>query len=228
MVGKKRTPLGNDIRFLTGVFLFLRRNMEGKVCCFIGHRKIDKSVELTQRVSAVVQDLMENKGVSTFLFGSRSEFDDLCHAIVTELQKNNPQIKRIMYTCRSEYACMKEEKEERERIARAVTKRDIKYKDYDGAMMSDRLWSAGKASYVERNQDMINASDYCVFYYNPEYQPTRRKYFKRFMGDYQPKSGTQLAFEYANRKSRVKEKPRVINTFLSKFLLHRFDKIKQR
>lgn len=70
-----------------------------------------------------------------------------------------------MYTCRSEYAVKKEEKEERERIAREVTKRDIKYKDYDGAMMSDRLWLAGKASYVERNQDVINASDYCVFYY---------------------------------------------------------------
>ena len=122
--------------------------MEGKVCCFIGHRKIEKSVELTQRVRAVINDLIENKGVNTFLFGSRSEFDDLCHEIVTELQKNNPQIKRIMYTCRGEYACMKEEKEERERVAREVTKRDIKYKDYDGAMMSDRLWSAGKASYT--------------------------------------------------------------------------------
>ena len=143
--------------------------MESKVCCFIGHRKIDKSVELTQRVSAVIQDLIENKGVQTFLFGSRSEFDDLCHSIATDLQKNNPRIKRIMYTCRSEYACMKEEKEERERIARAVTKRDIKYKDYDGAMMEDRLWSAGKASYVERNQDMIDARDYCVCYYNEHY-----------------------------------------------------------
>ena len=60
---------------------------------------------------------------------------------------------------------MKEEKEERERIARAVMKRDIKYKDYDGAMMSDRLWSAGKASYVERNQAMINNSDFFLFYY---------------------------------------------------------------
>ena len=135
--------------------------MESKVCCFIGHRKIEKSVELTHRVRDAINDLIENKRVTTFLFGSRSEFDDLCHSIVTDLQKNNPQIKRIMYTCRSEYACMKEEKEERERIAREVTKRDIKYKDYDGAMMSDRLWSAGKASYVERNQDMINASVLC-------------------------------------------------------------------
>ena len=97
---------------------------------------------------------------------------------------------------------MKEEKKERERIARAVTKRDIKYKDYDGAMMSDRLWSAGEASYVERNQDMINESDYCVFYYNPEYQPPKRKYSKRSVGDYQPKSGTKVAFEYANQVSQ--------------------------
>lgn len=106
--------------------------------------------------------------------------------------------------CRSEYVCMKEEKEERERIAREVTKRDIKYKDYDGAMMSDRLWSAGKASYMERNQDMINASDYCVFYYNPQYLPPRLKYSKRSVGDYQPKSGTRLAFDYANQRKTGK------------------------
>lgn len=43
-----------------------------------------------------------------------------------------------MYTCRSEYACMKEEKEERARIARVVTKRDIKYKDYDDTIMPPR------------------------------------------------------------------------------------------
>ena len=64
--------------------------------------------------------------------------------------------------------------------------------------MSDRLWSAWKASYVERNQDMINASDYCVFYYNPEYQPPKRKYSKRGVSECQPKSGTSLACDYAN------------------------------
>ena len=61
--------------------------MESKVCCFIGHRKIDKSVELTQRARDAINDLIENKRVTTFLFGSRSAFDDLCHSIVTELQK---------------------------------------------------------------------------------------------------------------------------------------------
>ena len=106
---------------------------------------------------------------------------------------------------------MKEEKEERERIARAATKRDIKYKDYDGEMMSDRLWSAGKASYVESNQDMINASDYCVFYFDENYKPPRRKYSKRSVGDYQPKSGTKVAFDYANQRKRGGKEITIIN-----------------
>jgi hypothetical protein len=53
---------------------------------------------------------------------------------------------------------------------------------------------------VERNQDMVNASDYCIFYYDPQYQPPKRKYSKRSVGEYQPKSGTQLAWEYANKR----------------------------
>ena len=99
----------------------------------------------------------------------------------------------------------KREKEERERIARAVTKRVIKYKDYSGAMMPDRLWSAGAARYVERNQEMINASDYCIFYYDENYQPPRRKYSKRSVGDYQPKSGTRIAYEYAVQQKKVEK-----------------------
>jgi uncharacterized phage-like protein YoqJ len=189
--------------------------MEGKACCFIGHRKIERTDKLIKNLTSLIGGLIHEQGVNTFLFGSRSEFDDLCHEIVTELQKKNPQIKRIMYTCRSEYAVKKEEKEERERIARAVTKRDIKYKDYDGAMMSDRLWSAGKASYVERNQDMIDASDYCVFYYNERYKPPRRKYSKCSVGDYQPKSGTKLAFEYASQKKQEEKYTTIINVYKS-------------
>ena len=100
-----------------------------------------------------------------------------------------------------------------------VTKRDIKYKDYDGEMMSDRLWSAGKASYVERNEDMISTSDYCVFYYDPQYQPPRRKYSKCSVGDYQPKSGTSLAFEYANQRKRGGKDLTIINLYINKSLL---------
>ena len=64
----------------------------------------------------------------------------------------------------------------------------------------DKVVSAGKASYLERNEALIDISDFCVFYYNPDYQPLRRKGSKKVFFDYQPKSGTRLAFEYANKK----------------------------
>lgn len=185
--------------------------MEGEVCCFIGHRKIERTDEMVERLKKIINDLIFNKGVKTFLFGSRSEFDDLCHEIVTELQKKYPQIKRIMYTCRSEYAVKKEEKEDLEKSWRNLLKREVKLKDYDGAIMSDRLWRAGKASYVERNQDMINASDYCIFYYNSQYQPPKRKYSKRSIAEYQPKSGTAIAYEYAWNRKELERLVTVIN-----------------
>ena len=182
-----------------------------KSCSFFGHRKIERTEQLVARLDDVLEMLIVEKGVTIFLFGSRSEFDLLCHERVTLLQTSYPQIKRIMHTCRSEYACLKEEKEERERIARTVTKREIIYQDYDGEVQSDRVYNAGKASYVERNQEMIDVSDYCIFYYNLNYQPPRRKYSKRVEGDYQPKSGTTLAFEYVNRKKYSGKEIMIIN-----------------
>ncbi len=62
---------------------------------------------------------------------------------------------------------------------------------------------------------MIDDSDYCIFYYNPDYKPPRRKYSKRSVGDYQPKSGTEVAFDYAKRKC-VKKNLTVINVFYAK------------
>ena len=76
--------------------------MEEKVCSFFGHRKIADSEALRQRIQNAIVDLIENYGVNVFLFGSRSDFDSLCHAIVTELKEEYPHIQRRAYTCRSE------------------------------------------------------------------------------------------------------------------------------
>ena len=64
-------------------------------------------------------------------------------------------------------------------------------------------WTSGRASYVERNQAMIDKSDYCIFYYNEDYLPPRRKYSKRCITDYQPKSGTALAYHYAEQNKKI-------------------------
>ncbi len=58
-------------------------------------------------------------------------------------------------------------------------------------------YEAGKASYVERNQAMIDDSDFCAFYYNKNYLPSTKT-----------NSGTKIACEYAIRK-----KKNVINLF---------------
>lgn len=185
-----------------------------KKCCFVGHRTIVASEELTENLTKTIERLIAEEGVKYFLFGSRSQFDDLCHGIVTELQKEYPHIVRVAYTRRSEYAVKAEEKEKMERTWASVLKTDVKLKDYDAEVQSDRVYSAGKASYVERNQEMIDDSDFCIFYYNEAYQPPKRKRTNRDISTYQPKSGTRLAYEYAVSKSKNGNK-KVINMFVS-------------
>lgn len=63
-------------------------------------------------------------------------------------------------------------------------------------------YTSGKASYVERNQAMIDNSDYCIFHYNENYKPQPRKQSKRDITYYQPKSGTTIAYKYAKQKKK--------------------------
>ncbi len=58
-----------------------------KVCCFVGHRRIVVTKELVKNVYFVVEHLIKNEQVDTFLFGSRSQFNDLCYEIVSELKR---------------------------------------------------------------------------------------------------------------------------------------------
>ena len=63
--------------------------------------------------------------------------------------------------------------------------------------------------YVERNQAMIDNSDYCIFYYNENYKPKPRKQSKQDINYYQLKSGTALTYKYAKQK-----KKKIINIFI--------------
>ena len=55
---------------------------------------------------------------------------------------------------------------------------------------------------------MINKSKFCVVYYDEKYLPPRRKNSRRDLFDYQPRSGTAVAYGYA-----VKKKKEIINVF---------------
>ena len=163
-----------------------------KTCCFFGHRKIDETEELKNKLYRIIENLIVNKNIDTFLFGSKSQFDDLCHKVVTELKEKFPHIKRIYV--RSAFQHIPDWYE------------DSLLQHYEDTYFPNHMEKAGKASYVERNQEMINQSDYCIVYYDDNYLPPRRKNSRRDLTDYQPKSGTAVAYDYA-----VKKKKEVIN-----------------
>ena len=58
-----------------------------KACSFFGHRDTPQTEELKQKMRETVERLIVEEGVDTFLFGSRSKFDELCHIVVTELKE---------------------------------------------------------------------------------------------------------------------------------------------
>ena len=54
-----------------------------KTCCFIGHRTIEHTDELHGKIEKAVKRLIES-GAEIFLFGSKSQFNDLALKIVFE------------------------------------------------------------------------------------------------------------------------------------------------
>ena len=166
--------------------------MEHSVC-FIGHRKINDTPELRERLQGILLELVET-GTVNFIFGDHSAFDDLCYELVTELKEKHPKIKRINF--RKDYE-----------DADDYTMQFL-IKGYEESICPKGVGSAGRASYVERNQAMIRESDVCIFYYDENYRPARRRTSRHDLTDYQPKSGTALAYRYSESQNKT-----IINCF---------------
>lgn len=170
--------------------------MEGKkACCFLGHRKIKSREILKNRVYETVEKLITEDKIEMFLFGSKSEFNELCVNVVTSLKVRYPHIERIYVRA------------ENPEISESYRKYLLR--DFDDTYFPAKITNAGKAAYVERNCEMIDKSDVCVMYYDESYLPPKQKASKRSVADYQPKSGTKAAYEYANKK-----KKKIVNVFI--------------
>lgn len=164
-------------------------------CCFFRHRKINETPELIERLTNEIEVLITEKEVDTFYFGSKSEFNSLCHKVVSDLKEKYPHIKRVYV--RSAF----------QHIPDWYENSLLEY--YEGTYFPEHMEKAGRASYVERNQEMINQSDFCVVYYDESYAPPQRKNSRRDLTSYQPKSGTKVAYDYAVRK-----KKEIVNVFV--------------
>lgn len=159
-----------------------------QTCCVFGHRTIQGKEELKIRLNDIFEYLIVNENVDTFLLGSKSEFDDLCREVLALKKQHYPHIQRIYV--RAEYPHISE-----------------KYEKYllqscEKTYFPDRVKNAGKAIYVERNCEMIDKSDICIVYFDKEYFPPKRKRSHRDLFFYQPKSGTNVAYQYAVSKKK--------------------------
>ena len=159
-----------------------------KACSFFGHRDTPQTEELKQKVRETVERLIVEERVDTFLFGSRSNFDELCYIVVTELKEKYPHIQRIAYLCKHESGCLAGEGKDEQRIIKELTGRDVYVREFEDIKKSDRVNSAGRAAYVERNYWMINDSDFVVVHLEE--------------GRNDGKSGSRLAYKYSLRQKK--------------------------
>ncbi len=150
--------------------------MKTNTCCFFGHRTINETEELKWQLCAIIEKLITDEKVDTFLFGSKSEFDRLCLKLVTKLKEKYPHVKRIYV--RAEFPYINDDY-----MAYLL-------KSYDETYYPEKILGAGRAVYVERNYEMINNSKYCVVYYDESLAPTTRK------------SGTKIALDYAVKQGK--------------------------
>ena len=150
--------------------------MKEKTCCFFGHREINETEVLKTKLMEIIEKLIVDENVDTFLFGSKSRFNSLCLELVTELKEKYPHIKRIYV--RAEYPYISEHY------------KNYLLESYEDTYYPGHIIGSGRAAYVERNYEMINRSQYCIVYYNEPNAPSTRK------------SGTKIALVYAIKKQK--------------------------
>ena len=151
-------------------------NQQMHTCCFFGHRTIDETEGLKSELNEIIENLIMNDKVDTFLFGSKSRFDDLCLELVTKLKEKHPHIKRIYV--RAEYPYISDRY------------KNYLLESYEDTYYPERIIDSGRAIYVERNYEMINKSHFCIVYYDEQKAPTTRK------------SGTKIALTYAIKQNK--------------------------
>ncbi len=150
--------------------------MKGNTCCFFGHKTINENENLRARLIEVIEKLIVEKHVDTFLFGSKSRFNSLCLEVITEIKEKYPHIKRIYV--RAEYPYISERY------------KNYLLENYEDTYYPEKIMNSGRAAYVERNYEMIDNSQFCIVYYDEQNRPTDRK------------SGTKIALDYAIKQCK--------------------------
>ncbi len=128
--------------------------MKTNTCCFIGHRAIFESEQLKTQLCEIIEKLIVEEKVDTFLFGSKSRFNSLCLELVSKIKEKYPHIKRVYV--RAEYPDINEQYT------------NYLLESYEDTYYPEKIIGSGRVAYIERNYEMINNSHFCVFYYDED------------------------------------------------------------
>ena len=122
-----------------------------KVCSCFGHFNVEITDELRARTTEEIDKAIAD-GFRVFLFGGRSDFDDLVYDIVSEKRAQNLQlgIKRIF--------CVPMENNLRK------PQSWLKHKEYEGCECPMKSFDGWYKSIYFRNCAMIDQSDLVLFY----------------------------------------------------------------
>lgn len=122
-----------------------------KICAFFGHRDIQVTEEIKDRLKEEVVKLI-SIGFKSFYFGGFGNFDNLCWEIVTEMKATIPEITRIF--------CLTDSRHTR------ANKRPKYLKDsyYEQFVYLDLEYDYWYKRIYYRNCEMINLSDFVIFY----------------------------------------------------------------
>ena len=157
--------------------------MKNLTIAFIGHRDLNITKDLIWSLENVLGACIVDEGAKYFLFGSKSNFNDLCYRYVSKFKRFCPDIVREYIRADYEFPS--------EKYAAFLRER------YEKTEYPSELHNTRENRYVKRNKIMIDRCDILVTYYNKNYVPENGF-----------KSGTRIAVEYAKKKRK-----RVINLF---------------
>lgn len=123
-----------------------------KSCSVFGHREIEITQNLKEKIKLTFEELIKKENVKYFYFGGFGEFDNLCWEIVSDLKKQYPDIYRIF--------CLSDPRHQRQSKRPKWLKND----DYEEMTYLDLEFDYWYNRLYYRNCEMINRSDFVVFY----------------------------------------------------------------
>lgn len=165
-----------------------------KSACFIGNGKVD--LILKEKIQDIIKNLVED-GTEIFMFGSKSEFRDVCFDIVTQFKVSNNNIKTVGCPCNGELFYLQKDKYTQEMTIYNTLNKKINVQGFDEI----NQFNNEGLSYFDRNKNMIESSDFCVFYFKKEEHILPSKYKTR-LTKLQSVNEENLVLDYAKKLNK--------------------------